>query len=211
MKIKPIERCPHCGSDWGVYIKKDLINVPYKFKFDGSEDYNGEMYDNAEKIIDKENVYCQACDKVICRMSTLVAFHGEVVSDMTRYIDADKAMEEIDRIGGHNLCEWETIGVKALIDRQPTADVAPKSEVERLQAEVDRLKKDNEHILMQHRFQRRPGGDCWNDVIEKAKAEVAREIFEEIEKLKHTKFYWSDVVEWDGIAELKKEYTEGET
>ena len=40
-----------------------------------------------------------------------------------RYIDADRVMEEINRIGGHNLCEWETIGVKALIDRQPTADV----------------------------------------------------------------------------------------
>ena len=50
---------------------------------------------------------------------------------MARYIDADKVMEEINRIGGHNLCEWETIGVKALIDRQPTVDVAPKSEVAR--------------------------------------------------------------------------------
>ena len=48
---------------------------------------------------------------------------------MARYIDADKVMEEIARIGGHNLCEWETIGVKAMIDRMPTADVAPKSEV----------------------------------------------------------------------------------
>ena len=48
---------------------------------------------------------------------------------MARYIDADKVMQEINRIGGHNLCEWETIGVKALIDRQPTVDVAPKSEV----------------------------------------------------------------------------------
>ena len=55
----------------------------------------------------------------------------KVVSDMARYIDADKTMEEIYRIGGHNLCEWDTIGVKALIDRQPTADVAPKSEVAR--------------------------------------------------------------------------------
>lgn len=43
------------------------------------------------------------------------------------------------------------------------------------------------------------------------KSEVAKEIFEEIEKLKHTKFDWSDVVEWDGIAELKKKYTEGKT
>ena len=42
---------------------------------------------------------------------------------MNRYINAKKVMEEINRIGGHNLCEWDTIGVKALIDRQPTADV----------------------------------------------------------------------------------------
>ena len=42
---------------------------------------------------------------------------------MSRYIDADKVMEEINRIGGHNLCDWETIGVKALIERQPSADV----------------------------------------------------------------------------------------
>ena len=43
---------------------------------------------------------------------------------MARYIDANKVMDEIRQIGGHNLCEWSTIGVKALIDRQPTADVA---------------------------------------------------------------------------------------
>lgn len=56
-----------------------------------------------------------------------------------RYIDADKAMEEIERIGGHNLCEWQTIGVKALIDRQPTVDVVPRAEVEKIFAEIDRL------------------------------------------------------------------------
>ena len=42
------------------------------------------------------------------------------------------------------------------------------------------------------------------------KQEVAREIFEEIEKLKHTKWDWNDYVDWDAIAELKKKYTEGE-
>lgn len=56
---------------------------------------------------------------------------------MARYIDADALMEEIHRIGGHNLCEWHTIGVKALVDRQPTADVAPMAEVERLQRILD--------------------------------------------------------------------------
>ena len=49
---------------------------------------------------------------------------------MARYIDREKVMEEIHRMGGHNLCEWDTIGVKALIDRQPIADVVPRSEVE---------------------------------------------------------------------------------
>ena len=59
---------------------------------------------------------------------------------MARYIDADKAMEEVNQIGGHNLCDWSTIGVKALIDRQPTADVVPKSEVEKIFEEIEALR-----------------------------------------------------------------------
>ena len=57
-----------------------------------------------------------------------------------RLIDADKVMEEIKRIGGHNLCEWDTIGVKALIDRQPTIDI--KTEVAReIFAEIAELER----------------------------------------------------------------------
>ena len=104
-------------------------------------------------------------------------------------------------------------------------DVVPKSEVEKLQSEVDRLKKDNEYILMQHRFQRRPSGDCWNDVIEKAKTDVVRKIFEEIESFINKKLallsgvltegeielaFKALVMVQDYIAELKKKYTEGE-
>ena len=37
-------------------------------------------------------------------------------------------------------------------------------------------------------------------------SEVAKEIFEEIEKLKYTKYDWNDYVEWGAIAELKKKY-----
>ena len=37
-------------------------------------------------------------------------------------------------------------------------------------------------------------------------SEVAKEIFEEIEKFKYTKYDWNDYVEWDAIAELKKKY-----
>ena len=59
---------------------------------------------------------------------------------MARHIDADRVMEEIASMGGHNLCEWSTLGVKALIDRQPTADVAPRAEVAReIFWEIDKL------------------------------------------------------------------------
>ena len=42
---------------------------------------------------------------------------------MAEYIEREALMNEIYRIGGHNLCEWETIGVKALVERQPSSDV----------------------------------------------------------------------------------------
>ena len=74
--MKKLEHCPHCASDMGVYTKYDLINIPYNMNFDGTEGYNGEMYDNAEKHIYKENVYCQNCDKVICRLKTFNKING---------------------------------------------------------------------------------------------------------------------------------------
>ena len=123
---------------------------------------------------------------------------------MERYIDAELAKEA--------LTGWETDPldeeIERTIDNIPTADVAPKSEVERLQAEIERLKKDNEYILMQHRFQRRPGGDCWNDVIEKAKTEVAREVLALIwDAFQSTNCYDEFVEKFD---EITKKYTEGQ-
>jgi hypothetical protein len=147
---------------------------------------------------------------------------------MSRYIDADKVMEEIDRIGGHNLCEWETIGVKALIDRQPTADVVPKSEVDRAyERGFERGKKDNvcgfsaeeiaqkaENIAIELEAMR-TAANSYKMHYENARAEVAREIFEEIEKelnfFKNYRLYIEDVQCMFGVlAELKKKYTEGE-
>ena len=73
MKRQRIDKCPHCNSDWGVFVKMTLINVPKNYNFDGSEGHNGEMYDNAEKIIDKPTVYCQRCGKAICRWDKFCA------------------------------------------------------------------------------------------------------------------------------------------
>ena len=143
---------------------------------------------------------------------------------MARYIDADKVMEEINRMGGHNLCEWETIGVKALIDRQPTADVVPKSEVEELKAII------KDHQANEERWQELYADTVnkWEKAyeeleiqLEKAKQEVAREIFEEIEGLitnqclilkdeRGLEGYVKASVHY-ALAELKKKYTESET
>jgi hypothetical protein len=43
-------------------------------------------------------------------------------------------------------------------------------------------------------------------IIENIETEVARKIFDDIENLKFTEYDWTDRVEWDGIAELKKKY-----
>ena len=74
--MKRLENCPYCNSNMGVYTKMDLINIPHCMNFDGTEGYNGEMYDNAEKIIYKQNVHCQNCDKVICRLKTFNKING---------------------------------------------------------------------------------------------------------------------------------------
>ena len=82
-------------------------------------------------------------------------------------------------------------------------------ENECMKAEIDRLKKDNEYILMQHKFQRRPSGDCWNDVIEKAKAEAIKEFAERLKAFKiKPEFPWDDFFVTEGaIDNLVKEMT----
>lgn len=84
--------------------------------------------------------------------------------------------------------------------------------INRQRAEIERLKKDNEYILMQHKFQRRPSGDCWNDVIEKAKTEAIKEFAERLASkvncIPQHHFTLAQVL-YD-IDTLVKEMTEGE-
>ena len=105
-----------------------------------------------------------------------------------RPIDADKVMEEINRIGGHNLCEWDTIGVKDLICRQDTADVVPREEVDHLRHMLDSYAIKYGTVKDQHA------------VIDRIKAETAREIFAEIDIL--------GTYNPTLYADLKKKYTE---
>ena len=44
---------------------------------------------------------------------------------MNRYIDADDFRREVWRLSASPLNEWDTWGVLSVLDRTPTADVAP--------------------------------------------------------------------------------------
>ena len=122
---------------------------------------------------------------------------------MARYID----LEELERRIKKNV-KPEIPEEKAFVEyykgeciRQgyamPVADVAPKSEVERL-----------ERILDSYALQYGTATDK-QKVIDGAKSEVAREIFEEIEKVVGYALC-VDLTDWSAYTELKKKYTEGE-
>ena len=161
---------------------------------------------------------------------------------MARYIDADKTIELLKSLGSRDyrrekgtICD--AIKMLQYPEYTPTADVAPKSEVEKLHEvifkkedlmqkiarernqysdEVDRLQQIIHSYALQY-------GTVTDQqaVIDKAKAEVATEIFEEIaEKLEGLfDFFRQDdciressaiILAISEIAELKKKYTEVE-
>ena len=117
------------------------------------------------------------------------------------YIDANDLFkcETCRRYKGDKCLSWCENGecYSPSMSKIPTADVVPKSEVDLYRKQVDELEDELAQTY---------------DKLENAKAEVAREIFEEIEKcLKHD--YISSIGVYNGalelrIAELKKKYTE---
>lgn len=95
----------------------------------------------------------------------------------------------------------------------PTADVVPKSEVLEMQKEqlgrLKEIKSEIERVTVEYEAMR-GAANSYKMHYEQAKAEVAREIFEEIEK----NIYWIESIYQkipclpNGyIAELKKKYT----
>ena len=125
---------------------------------------------------------------------------------MARYIDADALESELfrDGIAGIFLNYPRrikfTIGeIRGMLKNEriaPTADVVPRSEVEALEREIDRLK----YILRSYALQY---GTVMGQqkVIDEIKREVAREIFEEMDILGT----YNPTI----YAELKKKYMEG--
>lgn len=114
---------------------------------------------------------------------------------MARYIDADKIDYTVTMVGRDEYAGYRAVAFESDIDEIPTADVVPKSEVDKTIAGWAYLHAD---VL---------------NKLENARAEVAREIFEEIETcmkdfeddddgylLKKCEFEFF-------MREIKKEYT----
>jgi chaperonin cofactor prefoldin len=113
------------------------------------------------------------------------------------------------------------------ICEMPRADVVPKSEVERLQEQVSDLQEElyceietNKNLGAEYIALRKEknalnieiealkiANEKMHSAIEETKAEVAREIFEEIYEDCFDQFGY---INYEALAELKKKYTEGE-
>lgn len=112
---------------------------------------------------------------------------------MARYIDADALLENLKKQYGEELgwqCTVNMSDVGMMIEDAPTADVVPKREVDKTIAEWAYLHADTLNKL------------------ENSKAEVAREIFAEIENLFAVENFRL-ICNRQDFAELKKKYTEG--
>ena len=150
---------------------------------------------------------------------------------MAEYIDREVAKKMLDEYrisrtmsmyGDMDLLtEWRE-GVKCSmkkLDEVPTSDVVPKSEVVEMQKEqlgrLKEIKSEVERVTVEYEAMR-GAANSYKMHYEKAKSEVAREIFAEIDKaLNLSKCYGESGIyfEYDieaDIAELKKKYTEGE-
>ena len=147
---------------------------------------------------------------------------------MPRYIEVQTALNIIDKYA-KTVTENEKVIVDAVRDIveiiTPAADIVPKSEVEELRSKITELKKDRYQVLPDGRVELIPRTD-----IEKIKAKVVREIFEEVEKIideKYNRFVFKDqpydsdeeidaIINYsdsvsDAIVELKKKYMDGKT
>ena len=123
---------------------------------------------------------------------------------MAEYIDREQLLELINEDckyqnptneytrGCNEVCDWAIKTIKNI----PSADVVPKSEVERLKEQIERLQSRNNFLEIEYKNQ----GNLFWARVNGVKSEVAREIFEEIDIL--------GTYNPTLYAELKKKYTE---
>lgn len=118
---------------------------------------------------------------------------------MARYIDADafldkfnKALESQQHYGFYNQAKITQYVMKA-IENEPTADVVPKSEYDEVLSNWQKIHDSYNSDCIEH--------------YKYGRAEVAREIFEEIEQWLGN-YNGCRVITYEKFDELKKKYTE---
>ena len=126
---------------------------------------------------------------------------------MARYIDADAL---IKKIFPYDVVDKKcyTINAKMIyeeIQKAPTADVVPNSEVEELSGKYDDLKLKYADLAKDHDELIAWGGHIKSKDKAEIRYTVAREIFDEIGEECFDQFGFID---YDALSELKKKYTE---
>ena len=132
---------------------------------------------------------------------------------MARYIDADML---IKKVFPYDVVDKKCYSINAkmiyeAIKKAPTADVVPKSEVEELSGKYEDLKLKHIDLAKDYDELIAWGGHIKSKDKEEIRCAVAREIFEEIEKILIDSKYIPDCarfVDIDKLAELEKKYTE---
>ena len=126
---------------------------------------------------------------------------------MPRYIDADKLWnsrpENLDRNKNDYCRGWDDYAEEfyEMWKNAPTADVVPRSEYEKMKEKADRF-RDNLKAVLEERSEIATDINVGN----KAKQDVVREIFEELEHTIMHPNWASDTYRKWYFAELKKKY-----
>ena len=106
---------------------------------------------------------------------------------MAEYIERDELLKDLCTVSAPTPSEsWIVEKCIERVNEQPTADVVPKK----------------------YYFDQQKADESLNKLLDNAKSEVAREIFEEIEKYAEPTVFGGSIVHLCRIAELKKKYTE---
>lgn len=138
---------------------------------------------------------------------------------MERYINAEKIKyHKLSVCEGHGLNFEYTVAYKHEVDAIPTADVVPSSEVEKLELTLQGVMWSVDKWLDETDYDADPIKRAITmrektlKIVETLKAEVAREIFAEIEKYDRRPVPECKPVytlRQRDFEELKKKYTEG--
>ena len=67
-KYPPMKECPFCGCD-EFYIKEYAKGyIHYRFRFDGEQAYNGDMYGGLDIRSASKFAYCSDCNRKLFRI-----------------------------------------------------------------------------------------------------------------------------------------------